>query len=247
MKNLFRINVLTYLFLLLSFFAGYFREIVVVYLILIVHEFGHFFLMKYFNIEVNSITVYPYGGMIKSNMLINTNSKKVLLISLGGVISQIILWFLIFLFYKFEIISNYYYEIFYFYNISLIIFNLIPIYPLDGFKILNSILEMFLSFKNSIVVSLIINFISLVIFFCYLYMNRISNYVIILFLLIGLIKYVKGIKYIYNKFYIERFLYEIEYNGLRSVKSINKMYKNNFNYIGGIGENEYLEHRYSIF
>lgn len=203
--------------------------------------------MKYYEIDVSNITMYPYGGMIKSNMLINTNSRNVLLISLGGVISQLLLWVVVYLFYKVGVVSGFYYNIFFKYNISLIIFNLIPVYPLDGFKILNSLLEMFMSFKYSIIVSFVINFISLIIFFCYMYINSVSNYVIVLFMLFSLIKYIKEIRYVLNKFYIERCIYDIKYNGLKSVSCISEMYKNYFNYINGVGEKEYLENKYGVF
>ena len=236
MKNLFKIDLFTYLLLILSFFSGYFREIIIVYIILFVHEFGHFFLMKYFGIEVKSITMYPYGGMIKSNMLINTNSKKVLLISFGGIISQLLLGVIVYLFFY----KCYFYDIFCRYNISLIIFNLLPIYPLDGFKILNSILEMFINFKCSIVVSLVVNLVSLILFFYYMYINRVSNYIIILFMLFSFIKYIKEIKYIINKFYLERCIYDFKFDGLVGVKKKEYMYKNKFNYIGCKSEKEFL-------
>ena len=247
MKNLFKIDIFTYLLLILSFFAGYFREMLIVYLILFVHEMGHFFLMRFYNIEVNNIIMYPYGGMIKSNMLINTKSKNVLLISLGGIICQIILWGIIFILYRLCFISDFYYGIFFKYNISIILFNLIPIYPLDGFKILNSILEMFISFKYSVFVSLIICFISLIMFFYYLYLNSVNNYIIVLFMLFSLFKYIKELKYILNKFYIERVIYDINYNGLKSISDINYIYKNKYNYINGVEEKKCLKKRFGIY
>ena len=143
MKNLFKINIFTYIFLLLSILSGYGREMLVVFVILVIHELGHFFLMKINNLSVQSITIYPYGGMIKSNMLINTNSYKVLLISLGGIFSQLILWILVFFLFKLGLINIYYFDIFNKYNLYIILFNLIPIYPLDGGRILVNILKIF--------------------------------------------------------------------------------------------------------
>ena len=64
MKNLFKINIFTYILLLLSFLSGYYKEISIILLILIVHELGHFFLMKLFKIEVNKIIIFPYGGIL---------------------------------------------------------------------------------------------------------------------------------------------------------------------------------------
>ena len=247
MKNLFKIDIFTYLLLILSFFAGYIREMIIVYIILFIHEFGHFFLMKQYNIKIHNITMYPYGGIIKSDILINTNSRNVILISLGGIISQIILLIIVYFIYKTNIITDTSYNIFLKYNTSIIIFNLLPIYPLDGFKILNSILELFINFKFSIQISLIINIISLILFFCYLYDNNINYYIIIIFMIFSLLKYIKNIKYIINKFYIERSIYNIKYNGLKSIDNIDKLYKNNLNYINGINEKDYLNKKYSHY
>lgn len=236
MKSIFKINIFTYIFLILSMLSGYGREMLIVYFILIVHELGHYILFKYYNINVNKITLYPYGGMIDNNMLINTNSKKVLIISLGGIFIQIVLYLIIYLLFKIGFIEYNFYKMFFKYNLYIILFNLIPIYPLDGFKILNSVLELVLSFKLSLKISIIFNFVFIILFFLYLYIFNINNYVIVIFLLCNLINYIKNIKYIINKFYLERMIYDIKYDGLISVDSKDNMYKNKYNYINGVGE-----------
>ena len=236
MKSIFKINIFTYIFLILSMLSGYGREMLIVYFILIVHELGHYILFKYYNINVNKITLYPYGGMIDNNMLINTNSKKVLIISLGGIFIQIVLYLIIYLLFKIGFIEYNFYKMFVSYNLLIILFNLIPIYPLDGFKILNSVLELVLSFKLSLKISIIFNFVFIILFFLYLYIFNINNYVIVIFLLCNLINYIKSIKYIINKFYLERMIYDIKYDGLISVDSKDNMYKNKYNYVNGVGE-----------
>ena len=236
MKSIFKINIFTYIFLILSMLSGYGREMLIVYFILIVHELGHYILFKYYNINVNKITLYPYGGMIDNNMLINTNSKKVLIISLGGIFIQIVLYLIIYLLFKIGFIEYNFYKMFVSYNLYIILFNLIPIYPLDGFKILNSVLELVLSFKLSLKISIIFNFVFIILFFLYLYIFNINNYVIVIFLLCNLINYIKNIKYIINKFYLERMIYDIKYDGLISVDSKDNMYKNKYNYVNGVGE-----------
>lgn len=236
MKSIFKINIFTYIFLILSMLSGYGREMLIVYFILIVHELGHYILFKYYNINVNKITLYPYGGMIDNNMLINTNSKKVLIISLGGIFIQIVLYLIIYLLFKVGFIDYNFYKMFFKYNLYIILFNLIPIYPLDGFKILNSVLELVLSFKLSLKYSIVFNFIFIILFFLYLYIFNINNYVIVIFLLCNLINYIKSIKYIINKFYLERMIYDIKYDGLISVDSKDNMYKNKYNYVNGVGE-----------
>lgn len=236
MKNIFKVNILTYIFLILSMLSGYGREMFIIYFILIIHEIGHYILFRYYNIDVNKITLYPYGGVIDNDMLINTNSKKVLLISLGGILMQLILYLVVYLMYSLGFINYSFYDMFNKYNLYIILFNLIPIYPLDGFKILNSLLELILSFKFSLKISVIFNFVFIILFFLYLYIYKINNYIIIIFLLCSLVNYIKSIKYIINKFYLERVIYDIKYDGIVSVNSKDGMFKNKYNYINGVGE-----------
>lgn len=245
MKNIFKINTFTYLFFLLSILSGYYKNILTIYFILIIHELGHYIIMKLYKINVYSITIYPYGGMIKSNILINTNSIKLLLISLGGIIFQILFMIILFLLYNLNVININIYKLFIENNIYIILFNLLPIYPLDGFKILSSILELLFSYKKSIRIIFIINIINIILFFYYLYINKITNYLIIIFLLINLINYIKELKHIINKFYLERYLYDIKYNGLISINNLNQMYKNKYNYINGIKEKDYLSYKFA--
>lgn len=241
MKIIFKINFYTYLFLLLSLLAGVFREIIFVYIIILIHELGHLIIMKYYKINIKKINVYPYGCLIDSDMLINTNSLKVLIISSGGILIQLLLFIIVFVIFKLGIIGLYFYTLFNKINFSIIVFNLLPIYPLDGFKLLNSILELLFSFRKSMDISIIINILFIFLFIIYLYMFKISNYIIITFLLVSFINYIKNIKYVLNKFYLERIIYNLKFNGLISVKDKESMYKNKYNYISGIGEKYYLK------
>ena len=241
MKILFKINIFTYLLLILSMLSGYFREIIIIYLILFIHEIGHVLTMSLFNINIKQIIFYPYGGVINSDILINTNSIKILVISLGGIFIQLLLFLITYIFFRINLIDYYYFKIFNKYNLYIILFNLLPIYPLDGFKLVNSLLELFFSFIKSIKISLMLNIVFIITFFIYLYVYKINNYIIITFLIVNLFNYVKNIKYIVNKFYLERIIYDLKYNGLVSVKCKKRMYKNRFNYINGISEDIYLK------
>ena len=241
MRNLFKLNCLTYLFLILSMLSGYIRETIVAYIIIILHEFGHYIIMKLYNIKINKITIYPYGGVIDSDILINTNSYKILIISFGGIIMQLLLFLIFFILYKIGLLNTYYYLLFNKLNTFLILFNLLPIYPLDGFKIVNSVLELLYPFKVSLLLSIIFNIFFIIIFIIYILINKVGNYIVIIFLLHSFIKYMKSSKYLINKFYVERIIYDIEYIGLVSVKNKNNMYKNKLNYINGIREDIYLK------
>ena len=244
MKSLFKINIFTYLFFLLLILSGHIKDGITIYIILILHAIGHIIIMKLLNIEIYSVTIYPYGGIIKSNILINTNSYKILLISLGGILIQLILYVIVYFIFKINFISNNFYTLFITYNTSIILFNILPMIPLDGSKILLSILELIFPFRLSIYILLSLNFIFLISFIFFLIYLKITNYIIIIFLIISLLYFIKNIKYLFNKFYLERIIYNIKFNGLISIDSIKKIYKNKKNYINSINEKEYLTNFY---
>ena len=98
------------------------------------------------------------------------------------------------------------YKYFSFINYFIIVFNLIPIYPLDGAKILNVIFNKLTSFKNSILLTVIISYIFIIIMS--VIFIRINKLVIIIlsFLFFEVNKLYKERKEIFNKFLLERYI-----------------------------------------
>ena len=86
----------------------------------------------------------------------------------------------------------------------------------------------------------------MIIFLLFLYKNKINNYLIISFMITSLINYIKEIKYIINKFYIERVIYNLDLRGIKSIDKLNNLYKNKLNYINGINEKTVLKKKFNI-
>ena len=93
-------------------------------------------------IKIDEIYIYPLGGISKFNMDLNISIKKELLILINGPLFQHLAYLilLILLPSKKDIITIYHY--------SILSFNLLPIYPLDGGKIIKRLLHIFLRFKK---------------------------------------------------------------------------------------------------
>lgn len=249
MKNtLIKIDPTTYILLLLSLLAGYIHNIYIIILIVIIHELGHVLFLLIFKIEIIDITIYPFGGITKINKKINERIYKDFLISIGGILLQIISLIIFYILNKYYIIDNNTYKLFKEYNIYIIIFNLIPLIPLDGNKILNIILSKFLPYKTSLKIANIIGIITLIIFIIMNIKLRINDLTIIIFLIIKILEQIKNTKYILNKFYLERIIYDNYYDGIINNKKdikdirINKYYyflKNN----KYINEKEYIKEK----
>ena len=74
MKNIFKINITTYLLLLSILLCGYFNYLLIISLILIIHDLGHIVFLKLFKIKINNITILPFGSIINSDLKLNTES-----------------------------------------------------------------------------------------------------------------------------------------------------------------------------
>ena len=208
-----KVNFLTIYFLLLLFLCGYVRIGLIIFFIVLIHELGHVFFIKLFKYKIESITIYPFGGITKIYKDINTPIKKELLIASGGIILQLILFIIIYLI----PISDFTKILFYKYNISIIIFNILPIIPLDGSIICTSILNKLFSFKTSYYLSIIISIIGVILYLLSNYWFSLNNYLIVALFIIKTYYSYKNYNYIFNKFLLERYLnkYEFKYLSTR--------------------------------
>lgn len=213
MKNIFKVNTLFLLYALVLIASGYINYLVIYLIILFFHELGHIITIKLFRYKITKITLYPYGGVIETNINLNIKSSHLFLISISGIIVQSLLLLIPFAY-------TYNYAIFKTLNISLICYNLLPIIPLDGYKVLLSINENIFKYRITYLISLIVSFLFLLIFFI---ITR--NIIIFCILYFYNIAHILNYKYIYNKFLLERYLYKCNYPNKIIVNNLNDIYK----------------------
>lgn len=246
MKNIFRINPVTYFLVLSILLCGYFNYFVVILVILFFHELGHILMIKVFGERIKRVELLPFGAIIRLDMQLSISSIKLLLISSFGVIMQLFLYVPFMYFHNIGVISNLTYEIFLTYNKLIILFNMMPVVPLDGSKVLESILEMIMPYKLNLK---IVNLISICFVFLFFIYNEfsLSLAIIVCFLIMETFKLIKNHSYIFNSFLLERYLYNIQYRRVKRVKSINQIYKNYYNFINNVKERDVLSSKFKPF
>ena len=245
--NKININPFFYFLALISIFTGLFKQFLIMYLIIIVHEFGHIFFALLFKYKIIKINIYPFGGYSIFQNDLNISFIKEFLVFLGGILFQ----FILYLIFKYNI-NNYsfIYKVFINYNTSIILFNLIPIIPLDGSKVINILLNNFISFKYAHLITIYISYIFVFIMIV-LFHNNLNMNIMILLLLFLLIKEHKIHKYLFNNFLVERLVKEIRFkkNNFINKLNLNKMmkYRNNIFIIDNkyISEKEILYKKYN--
>lgn len=236
MKISFKINIFTYILYLIIIFSGYINYLLILLIIMFFHELGHIITIKLLGYQINNIVITPLGGIIETDINYNVKSSHLFLISISGVVFQLLL---------FLIIKNNYsnnYHIFYLLNRSIILLNILPIYPLDGYKIFMSFLENIISYRIANIILNIISVITLIILFV-----TTKNIYIFIFYYVTNIVNILNLPYIYNKFLLERLLHKKKYKKSIVVNNIKNIYKCKDNYIkyknAIINENDYQSKR----
>ena len=202
-----KVNFLTLYFLLLLFLCGYLKLGIIVFIIVVFHEMGHILFIKLFKYKIINVTLYPFGGITKVDKDINTPLNKELLIACGGIIFQLILFIIIY-FVPINVITK---ELLYKYNMSILLFNMLPIIPLDGSIIINSLLNKIFSYKVSYYLYIIISIIFSIFYLFFNYWYSLNNYLIVLLFIIKTYYAIKNYKYLKTRFLLERYLNKYEY------------------------------------
>lgn len=227
MKQILTFHYTYYLMALSYVLAGYYLELIAITTLIIVHEFGHYITAKILDFRVEKITIYPFGGITKITDLINKDINSEILIASAGVIFQFLFYVSLIFLNKHNVIRDYTIEIYTLYNSQIIFFNLLSIYPLDGAKIINLLLSKIFSYNLSNKLTVIVSILSIVIMLMVnTYNHNYSYFMIISIILNYNYKYFTKLKYLYNKFLLERYLYNIKYSDIKVINNIGKMYKN---------------------
>ena len=185
--------------------------------LIIFHEVGHLTAAKLFNWQVDKIYIYPLGGITKFNDKINKPIIEDFIITLMGPLFQILLaHFLI------RINSNVY-----LFHKTLLLFNLLPIAPLDGSKLLIIFLSIFTKYRKSLYINIILSFITyfFTLFYFAFYKSSLLFLFVIFLLFFKIIEEQKKISFYFDKFLLERYLYIFKFKKTKVVNDIKDFYK----------------------
>ena len=78
-----RVDYSLLLILFINLFTGFFKEIILIYLIIILHEFGHILFIKIFKKRIEYIRITIFGLYVKTEKLNDLSKIKKTLINFG--------------------------------------------------------------------------------------------------------------------------------------------------------------------
>jgi stage IV sporulation protein FB len=114
----------------------------------VVHEFAHSIAASYYNCRTRQITLYPFGAVLYGEFSDLKPSEEIIVAVSGPLINLITavlftaLWWIMPELYIYT-------DVIVMVNVSIALFNLLPVYPLDGGRILMSCLKIKTGTKNA--------------------------------------------------------------------------------------------------
>ena len=230
--------------LVIAALTGNFRSIIIFSIIILVHELGHFLTGYILGWKCINIHLYPYGGCSNFDVDINVNLWEELLVLMMGPVVQVVFVYLISFF-----VDNYNLELFQRYSLWILCFNMLPVYPLDGGKLINLFLCKFMSYYKANQITIYISyfiFIScflVVIFFDF----HFTMFLILILLGLNLFKEIKNLLLCYNRFLFERYIKNYNFKKIKSIIRLKQMKRDTLHIISNIPEKEYLKRYFTAF
>ncbi|MDG5786844.1 M50 family metallopeptidase [Evansella sp. AB-P1] len=150
--------------------TGLFKEVVMLFFIVFVHELGHSIMAYHYRWRIKKILLLPFGGMAETEEYGNRPVKEEVLVIICGPLQHIWLIIVSYFLINTPLWSEADHQQFVFYNLTILIFNLLPILPLDGGKLLFSLFSYFspfhkayrISFHSSILLLVVLTAFSLI-------------------------------------------------------------------------------------
>lgn len=196
------IHPLTIIYLVLGLYFNRVHGIVFLYLFGLIHELSHVVVARIFKVKTKEIVLLPTGFKANLEDFSQISIFKQILIIIAGPLSYFISFLVIKIFFHFNLISIYGMRMCNTYNMLILIFNIIPIYPLDGGKLIDIFLANFVSeFKCRIIRMIISLFVSIILVF---YIKTLGDLMIIGFILSSFVISLINLKKDYKLFLIKR-------------------------------------------
>ncbi|KHE70605.1 site-2 protease family protein [Halobacillus sp. BBL2006] len=150
----FHIHPLFFLLALSAFLTGAFYEFVILIALVLIHELGHYFTAKYYGWRISRIELWLFGGAVVSEEHNTRPFHEQVRVVLAGPVQHIwvyvLLGFLEMVYGPHSLLS-----VAFFYNSLILLFNLLPIWPLDGGKLVFYAMNQFFTFQQSLLITLL--------------------------------------------------------------------------------------------
>jgi stage IV sporulation protein FB len=144
-----RIHPLFWLIIAAGTLTGHLWDTAIAFTIVLIHELGHAVMAQWFGWKVIEIDLLPFGGVAKLDEQEEHPFYQECLVLIAGPLQNVWLPLLSYAMMAFPFWGTEQHQIFLAQNSALLLFNLLPIWPLDGGRLLHVMLEVVYPFKHA--------------------------------------------------------------------------------------------------
>lgn len=213
-------------FLIIILFSGQYKLFFTYFLITLIHELGHVIVATFFKVKVNRIHLNIFGFNADIDNFEHLRIYKQLLIILAGPLTYFISLSLIKLIYLNDIISLVMYQRALSSNLYIFLFNLLPIYPLDGGRVANILCDKLFTFKVSKKILYFISFVFMTLFV--FYTLDCKQYLMYIFLIINFLINILNLNKEWKNFLLRRYYLKNDHKDIIHRHKDLFVYRNNF-------------------
>ncbi len=222
-----KIPILTLVYFVIMIGSGMFKSCFFLFMIISFHEMCHCIAATLLKMKVEAITIYPFGMQANIQNLGFYSSFKELIVLIAGPMTHLINPFIFAFLLNLGVISPSMQSWLLNINKGMLIMNLLPIYPLDGGRIINEIIHLFFPYSISEKITYSLSFVNLIFLLFSKTMNDAAGFVVMMFIWFNLIKSMKDLSIVKRQFY--RFRLNHENSNKKRIHSYNDLYKNSYN------------------
>lgn len=215
------IHPLFYVFVFFFLLMGNIRFLLLFMALIFIHECGHFLSAKLLGWNIDKIYLFPYGGLTKFQEKVNVAMKEEFFVLIMGPLFQVL-----FFYGTSPFLPIRYLSIFTEYHYFILLFNLLPIYPLDGGRLLQLLLASLFPFQKTLRYSIQLSYTALLLLTAF-FLTHFSLF--FLFVLGATFLKVreeeKRNPYLFQKFLLERMFYTFSFPKRKIIEEVSDMKK----------------------
>lgn len=188
--------------------TAHFQQLFLLFFIVFVHELGHAVTALFFSWRIKQILLLPFGGVVEVEEHGNRPFYEELLVTLAGPVQHVWLVGAAFVLWENNVLTFDIWQIFFNYNVAIALINLLPIWPLDGGKLLFLLLTRYVPFSEAHEKMIIYSFGLLIVVvgvLVFVAPAQLDLWIIALFLFVSLWKEWKQRQYVVMRFLLERY------------------------------------------
>ena len=202
------IHPLLWLVMALALMTGHIKALFCLMIVILIHELGHAAAAVYFSWRIKRIFLLPFGGALEVDEHGNRPLKEELAVVCAGPVQHIWLQSAAWLMSVNSLLEPKMFDMFTFYNLTILLMNLFPVWPLDGGKLLFLLFSKYLPYQKAQQMILSVSCVG-----CALFMiavlavspMQLSAWVLLVFLSVSLYREYRSRHYAHIRFPLERY------------------------------------------